>query len=234
MPRTPAHRSVSTAYHQINRLGVWGMLLGVTLLNPLTPLLMPAPANATSLERLSNSDQIALRNGKVVVSGENGEYVSKVLITAPLSVVWGVLTDYDRVTQFLPGVVSIKVLSNQGNRKIVEQIDSRRIMLFQIRSRLRSLVTETQGENRIDFRLLEGDLKEFQGSWELHPVSSGSQVLLTQRILAQPKASVPKSIFYNVFKKSLQQNFNAIRLEAERRANQYSQQAFSLPFQRFH
>lgn len=229
MPRTPADKLLKGLSYRIQRRGILGILLGVALLSS-APLLTPLPSSAAGLDRLSNADQIALRNGKVLVNGENGDYVSKVLISAPLSVVWGVLTDYNRLAQFLPGVVSIKVLSSQGNRKVIEQIDNRQIMLLQIRSRLRSLVTEALGQNRIDFQLVEGDLQQFQGSWQLHTVSAAPQVLLTQRILAQPKANVPKSIFYNVFKTSLQQNFNAIRIESERRASRYSQQIHSASF----
>jgi ribosome-associated toxin RatA of RatAB toxin-antitoxin module len=206
-------------YLQSCSLGVLGLLVGQ--IHP--PISATPIAVSPPLERLSSNDQATLRSGKVIVKGSKGDYVTQVLISAPLPVVWDVLTDYDQLPKFLPGVVSSKVLEVQGDRKIVEQVDSRRILMVQIRSRLRSAITEVFLLRRIEFELVDGDLQQMEGYWQLDPVGAAPQVLLTQRIVAQPKASVPKTIFYDVFKSSLEKNFNAIRMESERRVSSYSQ-----------
>jgi ribosome-associated toxin RatA of RatAB toxin-antitoxin module len=185
-----------------------------------------APAQAqlfnSPVDRLPTAERVTLRSGKPVVTGQNGSYVAKLLVTASPDVVWSVLTDHNNYSRFLPNVASSKVLQSNGNRKIVEQVDERQIFLMNVRSRLRSAVTETK-KQRIDFRLINGDLKELQGSWQIEPVApyrgaKPNQILITQEVKAQPKSGTPKGTFYNIFKSSLAETMNAFRQEIGRRS----------------
>jgi ribosome-associated toxin RatA of RatAB toxin-antitoxin module len=189
------------------------------------PLLAQTALTPDSMKRSPIAEQTGLAKGKVTVNGQDGRYISKVVVSAPLSVVWEVLTDYGDFPQFLPNVISSRVLEVKGNQKIVEQVDSRRVLIITVKSRIRTLMTETRPQ-RIDFRMVEGDLQQFQGYWQIEPIAlAGSlspQVLITQTIEAQPKSSVPKGIFYRVFKSSLEKHLNALRIEAERRSSRYS------------
>ncbi|MBW4495524.1 MAG: SRPBCC family protein [Oscillatoria princeps RMCB-10] len=174
------------------------------------------------VDRLPVEERLALRNGKTVVTGEEGNYVGKVLVPATPDVVWSVLTDYESFPKFLPNVVSSKIMEANGNRKVVEQVSERQVFLVSVTSRVRTENTETE-KQRIDFRLVDGDLKELQGSWLIEPVSEipgrePAQVLITQEVRAKPKGGTPEGIFYDIFKGAIEGNLKAIQKEVNKRS----------------
>lgn len=197
------------------------ILFGVSL--GLIVTLQPAQAELfdSPVDRMPVEQRVALRRGEPLISGEQGSYVGKILVTATSELVWSVLTDYDNFPNFLPNVVASRVVKEEGNEKIVERIDSRQVFLVNVRSRTRTAVTESKPQ-RIDFRLVEGDLKKLQGYWTLEPISPyrgapPQQVLLTQTVEISPAPGTPDGIFYGIFKDSLVRSLVAIREEAERR-----------------
>lgn len=187
-----------------------------------------APATRAELfnsvvDRLPVAERVKLNNGQPVVTGNNGKYTARVLISTSSDIAWSVLTDYGNTSKFIPNVVSSKVISTNGNQKVIEQIDVRQVFLVTTRSRIRSAITET-AKSRVDFRAIDGDLKSMNGYWLLEPVApyagaKVNQVLITQVVEAQPKSGVPSGIFYGVFKDSLGKIVSAIKKEAERRTS---------------
>lgn len=186
-------------------------------LSAITPTPVVAQTSTVSLNTLSTSEQTALRNGQTVVTGENGKYQAKILISARPDTVWAVLTDYNNFSRFLPNVVSSQLLSANGNTKLVEQIAVRSVLGVTVRSRLRTESREN-GRSQIDFRLVGGDLKTLQGFWKIESVPGSNQVLLIHQVEAQPQPGIPPGIFYGIFKNSLNPTLNAIRQEAQRRS----------------
>ncbi len=171
-------------------------------------------------ERLSAADQKMLRQGQAVVSGQNGNYVGQVLTTASMGAAWSVLTDYEHFERFLPNVSSSQVLRVEGDRKIVEQIDVRRVLLAKVESRVCTENIE-RGQDRIDFRLLEGDLKMLEGFWQIYPVTvpgEAPQVLIQQVVAADADAGLLEGAFHSIFTGSLKQNLSAVKRETERRS----------------
>jgi ribosome-associated toxin RatA of RatAB toxin-antitoxin module len=193
---------------------------------------MPSTLTSASLAQLTSElsevDRSALRAGKPVVTGEGGNYVGWIVVAAPLDVVWSVLTDYENFEQFLPSVASSSVIKAEPSRKVVEQVDSRRILMMDVESTVRTENVE-QAPDRIYFQLVDGDLKTLQGYWKLHPVATESteagdrqgdapQVLVTQTVEAEANAGLLEGMFHQVFVGSLSDNLAAIRQEAERRS----------------
>ncbi len=216
-----ARSGVVTPTKTLLRLG--GLTTAV-LLTVTSPSVARAELFNGPLDRLPVAERVALRSGKVVVTGDQGRYVAKVLVKASPDVVWSVLTDYANLSTFLPNVVSSRVIEAQGNRKVVEQVDVRQVLLVSRRSRFRTENIEI-AKKRIDFRLLEGDVKTLQGYWQINPVAAYpgapvTQVLLTQDITAEPTAGIPKGLFYNLFRSGLNESLTAISQEIGRRTLQ--------------
>lgn len=183
---------------------------------------MPTTTQTYSLDHLlanlPPTEQEQLKQNQILLTGQQGQYVGWVLAPGSLPVAWSVLTDYNHFSQVLPTVTSSQVVEAEGDRKVVEQVDSRRIMLVEVTSRVCTENIETPQE-RIDFRLLDGDLKTLEGHWQLHPLEcDNEQVLITQTIAAEANAGLFEGAFHSIFKDSLQQNLSAIRDEIERRS----------------
>lgn len=175
----------------------------------------------TEIEQLSLDEKTALENGDIIITGTEGQYVARMLVEASVDDLWAVLTDYNNFTEFLPNIVSSEVIESEGNSYLVEQVSKQRILLFNIESRL--LTENVQTENqRIDFKLVEGDLSQFQGYWAIEQIPSSvagdaPQLLVTQSIEVQPDRGTPENLFYDIFKSALEKTLTAIRDEVDRR-----------------
>ena len=193
------------------------LLLSVGIAFPASSQLFDSP-----VDRLPLKQRVSLREGQPIVTVKDGQYTARILVTAPKSLVWQVLTDYGNTSTFIPNVVSSKLISTNGNQKVIEQVDERQVLLITVKSRIRSAITET-GTERIDFRQLEGDLQQMQGYWLLEPIApykgaKADQVLITQVVTVQPKAGTPRSIFFDLFRTSLGETLSSIQKEVLRRS----------------
>ena len=184
---------------------------------------MPAHADLFDgpVDRLPSIQRDSLRKGQTVVTGDRGKYVARVLVTASPDAVWRVLTDYGNLYKFIPNMSSSKILENRGERKVIEQVDSRQVFLVPIVSRTKLAITETN-RRQIDFRLIDGDLAKMEGYWKIEPVSTvprrpPTQVLITYSINAQPNGSTPADAFYSIFKDALGDTLQAIKKEVKSR-----------------
>jgi len=173
------------------------------------------------VDRLPSVQRDSLRKGQTVVTGDKGKYVARVLITAPREAVWRVLTDYANLYKFIPNMTSSKILENRGNRKVIEQVDSRQVFLVSIVSRTKLAIQETD-RKQIDFRLVDGDLAKMEGYWKIEPVSSvprrpPNQILITYTVEAQPNSGTPTDAFYGIFKDALGDTLQSIKQEVKNR-----------------
>jgi len=173
------------------------------------------------VDRLPSVQRDSLRRGQTVVTGDQGKYVARVLVTASPDTVWRVLTDYANLYKFIPNMTSSRILESRGNRKVIEQVDSRQVFLVSIVSRTKLAIQETE-RKQIDFRLIDGDLSKMEGYWKMELVSSvprrpPNQVLITYTVNAQPNSSTPADAFYGIFKDALNDTLQAIKKEIKNR-----------------
>jgi ribosome-associated toxin RatA of RatAB toxin-antitoxin module len=171
------------------------------------------------VDRLPSIERNSLRNGQTVITGDKGKYVARVIVTASPDAVWRVLTDYANLYKFIPNMTSSKILENRGDRKVIEQIDSRQVFLISIVSRTKLAIQETDGK-QIDFRLIDGDIDKMEGYWKIEPVSAvprrpPNEVLITYVVNAQPNSSTPTEAFYGIFKDALGDTLQAIKKEVK-------------------
>lgn len=188
---------------------------------------LPTPAFAAglndSIDSLPATEQMDLRQGKPVVTGEDGNYTASVLLNATPLEVWSVLTDYNNYSHFLPDVTGSKILESMGNQRIFDEVDQYHVFLFTKTARTRLLISETP-QSGFSFQMVEGALQRLQGNWSIQPLSAtpgsrATQVLLTERIQAQPAAVTPKGLFYNIFRHHLEARLKAICAEVIQRSS---------------
>lgn len=187
--------------------------IALSVLMPLLVQALPKPSNA--LNRLLPQEQATLKTGNATVVGDNGHYIGRILVTAPINTTWNVLTDYDHFKNFLPGVISSQILETQGNRTVFEQVNQVKVLLFMQKSRL--VVTAIkQYPQEISFQLKQGDIKSLKGVWKLEPVAP-NQVLITQDVTFDPGNSITRSLAFTIYKNALGDSLKAIKQEIDRR-----------------
>lgn len=170
---------------------------------------------AAQLSQLSSQDRSALQSGQVTLVGSNGQYTARVLVSAPVSAAWSVLTDYNNFSNFFPTVAESRLLQSNGNQRVFEQVNEIQIFPVTRRSRIVMAATESYPQ-QITFNLLEGDIRSLRGTWRLEQTSP-NQVLVTHQVSVNPASSTPRQLFFNIYQNTLQNTLAALKREAERR-----------------
>jgi carbon monoxide dehydrogenase subunit G len=152
----------------------------------------------------------------VTVHEENGIY----LVTARFEVAAGpatalrVLTDYERIPEFAPGVKRSVVKDRQGNRAVVEQEAVSRVLLFSKRVHL--VLDIAESEHSIEFRdICMRSFRSYTGSWQVH--ASGDRTTIVYELAAAPAFDVPQFVLTRVLKKDSTELIENLRREIERR-----------------
>jgi ribosome-associated toxin RatA of RatAB toxin-antitoxin module len=132
--------------------------------------------------------------------------------TAPAAV-WKVLTDYERMPEFVPDLKKTKIVSRSGNRIILEQAGVARFMFF---SRPINLVVQAYEEpmSSIDITLVTGDMKVYVCRWAITPTADGgTRVDYAGRMV--PKFYVPSMLGSNLLRTDIERMMQAVldRLE---------------------
>ena len=97
-----------------------------------------------------------------------------VAIKAPLEAVYSLAKKMDDFPNYMPDVKSIKIIENLENSTVSEWVSAVEDM------EVRWTEQEWYDDEvpRITYKLLEGDLDKFDGSWEFEPYEGGTKVTL--------------------------------------------------------
>lgn len=130
-------------------------------------------------------------------------------VQAPLPIVWRILTGYDRMEEFVPDLVSCRVLSRNGNEVIIEQFGNARFLFMSRSIHLIVRATE-QPMSSIDIALISGDMKHYESRWELVPVpeTGGTKILYTGRMM--PNFYVPGILGTNIIRGDIERMMGAV------------------------
>lgn len=140
---------------------------------------------------VDDADLARLRAGEVIVEekrlDENGGYVRvQVLIEASAETVWGVISSCAHAHRYLNGLEECEVLVDEPRRAVTHHVVDPGWLtptmdyLFE---------TRRTPYRRMDFDLIEGNLKEMEGYWRLAPVDSG--VVVEHEVRIKPQAPSP-------------------------------------------
>lgn len=138
-------------------------------------------------------------------------------VDAPPAVVWGVLTDYDKMTSFLSSLKRSRVVDRRPHGAVIEQEGSARLLMFSRAIKLTLDVAELPPD-RIEFKdISDGEFDEYDGAWNVQPSAGGTAV--SYQLFAEMKASmVPRAIARKVLEKSVRRQLEELAAEMLRRS----------------
>ena len=91
---------------------------------------------------------------------------------------WQVLTDYESLSDFIPNLSSSKLIQRSGNRVTLAQVGSQQLVLgLKFSAEVQLELTEHRPEGLLQFRMVKGDFRRFEGSWRLQSVPDQTLVL---------------------------------------------------------
>ncbi|MDJ0675990.1 MAG: SRPBCC family protein [Calothrix sp. MO_167.B42] len=167
-------------------------------------------------------DPTALQTVQVQVekiADRQRQITAQIQIPHSIEQVWQVLTNYEALADFIPNLSQSRRLDCPPGAIRLEQIGSQRFLRFNFSARV-VLDLEESFPKTINFRMIEGDFKDFSGSWNLEPCSldhrTGTNLCYTVKIW--PKAMMPVSIIERRLSQDLQMNLLAVQQRVQQLA----------------
>jgi ribosome-associated toxin RatA of RatAB toxin-antitoxin module len=186
----------------------------------LTTLLLACalPAAGAAAAAPHDAPALALNVERVEDAGGAGFYRidSTATVAATPATAWRILTDYDRLAEFVPDLTSVRVLSRDGDTVVVEQLGRASFLFF---SRAIHLVVQVheQPQQQIDTTLVDGDMKVYRCRWTLTALPGGG-TRVQYHAAIEPKFYVPGIVGTNLVRKDIAKMMAAVLLRIERGA----------------
>jgi ribosome-associated toxin RatA of RatAB toxin-antitoxin module len=143
----------------------------------------------------------------LLVSGE-------VALAASAKTAWSVLTDYERVPEFVPGIRMSRVVATEAGGKVLEQqgemLANNMRMFYQ-----GTLRVVEQPPERIDVQFLSGTFANMQGQWVI--TGKRAPVKLAYRIDYDAMTPYPSPIMINMIQQQVALWVTSVAAEIERR-----------------
>ena len=140
-----------------------------------------------------------------------------VQLRTPISVdlLWTVLTDYDQLSRFIPNLSSSTLDWREANRVRLSQVGSQQLLGLRFSASVQLELVEHRPEGLLQFRMLKGDFRRFEGSWRLQTLPDGSSLLYD--LTVQGCLGMPVALIEQRLRSDLSANLLAVEREAQRR-----------------
>ncbi len=137
---------------------------------------------------------------------------------ADLTVVWGTLTDYNRLEDFVPGIQSSRLLERRGSQVRVSQKGAAKLAFFSFPIDVVLVCTELE-PYRIDAKVESGSLKRMEGGYLITPLpDQGPQRHRLQwKGFIEPKEALPPLIGMLMLRHNVEVQFDGMVREILRR-----------------
>jgi carbon monoxide dehydrogenase subunit G len=142
------------------------------------------------------------------------EVVCRVMLDAPLDLVWRTLTDYDRLAQFIPGMRRSRVLERRGAVVVVEQLGDAGFLFLTFPIEV-TLASTERPPHSLEVSMLTGNLKRLDGAYRIEPQAGGRLLLSWSGIVEA--MSMPPLLGELVMRSNIEDQFRGMVREIERR-----------------
>jgi ribosome-associated toxin RatA of RatAB toxin-antitoxin module len=137
--------------------------------------------------------------------------------------VWQVLTDYDGLAEFVPGLVLSQSRGrNQLGQILLDQAGASRFLLFRVTLQTQLAVIEHRPQ-KIEFKQVAGDFKMYEGSWELQLDETATRLIY--RLRAKPDFFAPTFLLKGRIRRNVLDGLASVAAEVYRRRRNPNQQA---------
>jgi len=128
---------------------------------------------------------------------------------------WAVITDYDHLADFIPYMLSSRVVLRDADRLVIEQTGEFSFLFFRQPVQAQLAVVESP-QRRVMARAVSGNFREMEGRYTLENLPAGT-VRLTYSGRLVPAFAVPPVIGKLVVRNVLANQFSAMVKEIVRR-----------------
>ncbi len=152
------------------------------------------------------------------IEGRRRRISARACLPYPAEKIWQILTDYERLPDFIPNLAkSCRTHHPQGGIRI-EQVGVQSLWKLKVKFCARVVLDMVENfPHEIGFQMVEGDFKEFYGYWQLHPIEGidEQETNLHYSLTLLPSRMMPIGLIESRLKQDLAVNLNAIRQRAD-------------------
>jgi len=153
-----------------------------------------------------------------VPSGSAVSINARATISAPYALIWSTLTDYNHLSEFIPGMHSSKVVMRRGPTAIVEQRGEAGFFIFT--QGINAVVASTEyPPERIEIRIIRGNIKQLSGHYQVDRGGKEDVWVLRWIGLIEPDLSLPRFLGVPLIRSNIEDQFRGMVDEIERREN---------------
>ena len=135
--------------------------------------------------------------------------------TASFDSLWRVLTDYDRLNLYIPNLLSSKKLYKNNNNIHLQQIGAQDFLGMKFSAEVILDLYEKRELGQITFKLMKGDFRRFEGSWEIQKVSGSDNNSLIYDLTVKGCQWMPIGMIEKRLKQDLSDNLIAVEKQAK-------------------
>ncbi|XP_069153882.1 uncharacterized protein [Solanum lycopersicum] len=130
-----------------------------------------------------------------VVSWRERKIKAEILVNADVDSVWNALTDYERLADFVPNLVSSRrIPCPRPGRIWLEQRGIQRSLYWHIEARVVLDLQEfikSDNVRELHFSMVDGDFKKFEGKWSVRVGTRSSTAILSYEVSVIPRFNFP-------------------------------------------
>ncbi|XP_078440982.1 polyketide cyclase/dehydrase/lipid transporter isoform X2 [Wolffia australiana] len=156
-----------------------------------------------------------------VISWRERRIKARVLVAADVDSVWSVLTDYERLANFIPNLIHSRLIPcPHPGRVWLEQRGLQRALYWCIEARVLLELQEipcTGNGRELIFSMVDGDFKKFEGRWAVKAGPRSSTATLYYEVNVIPRLNFPAIFIERIIRSDLPVNLQALAWRAERR-----------------
>ncbi len=129
---------------------------------------------------------------------------------------WDVLTDYENLNNFIPNLASSSLIKKEGTTVYLSQVGSQKLMGLKFSAKVDLKLEENSTQGSLNFKLIKGDFRKFEGAWKISRVNEKVTCLLYE-LTVQGCVGMPVGLIEQRLRDDLTTNLLSVEKEANRR-----------------
>ncbi len=135
--------------------------------------------------------------------------------TATFDSLWNVLTDYDRLNLYIPNLLLSKKIYKKNNNVHLKQVGAQDFLGIKFSAEVTIDLFEEKELGLLNFSLIKGDFRKFEGSWRIQKTKDHSKNSLIYDLTVQGCQWMPIGMIESRLKKDLSENLIAVEKQAK-------------------
>ncbi|XP_050368836.1 uncharacterized protein LOC126786922 [Argentina anserina] len=156
-----------------------------------------------------------------MISWRERRVKAEISVNADVDSVWNALTDYERLADFIPNLVSSgRIPCPHPGRIWLEQRGLQRALYWHIEARvvldLQEFPNLGGNDRELHFSMVDGDFKKFEGKWSVKCGIRSSSTILSYEVNVIPRFNFPAIFLERIIRSDLPVNLRALACRSEK------------------